>query len=146
MNTKEEPLLIRVVFNDNARHEYGDPERHGTISPRDKRAILHSPYCKGYFGYADGWNLFSQFTEDKKPFRFGLHRILQVADERFEPCQVRDKKTGALYDAMIWPEGGVWIRCRHEERRKGLDPLMDGLLHWDEAAYELVKEDAHEEY
>lgn len=133
--TEKEPFLIRCVFYENARREYPDPENHASIDRRNPRALLRSPYVKGYFGYADGWNLFSQFREDKVRFRFGLHRVLQLADDRFLPVRLTDRESGKTFDAMLDQEGGLFLRCRHESRRKGLDPVPDGLEKWDESRY-----------
>lgn len=134
MEGEKKTLLLRVVFQENACREYPDRAAHMSISGRDVRALLRSPYVKGCFGLADGWNLFSQYREDGTPFRRGIHRVLQIADSRFVPAVLRGED-GRDMDVMLWEEGRVFIRCRHEARRKGLDPMPGGLEVWDGARF-----------
>ena len=85
--------------------------------------------------------MYNQCTDRGDPFRYGLHRVLQITDERFAPCRVEDTETGETFDAVADRERSLFLRCRNEKHRSGLDPVMDGtqtadgvryILHWNE--------------
>ncbi len=129
---------IRCIFHENARQEYGrDAARHLSVPERGWNPIK-SPLCRGYTGWVDGENLYNQCCDGGEPFRYGLHRVLQIIDTRFLPCTVEDKVTGATFSAVADWARGLFIRCRNEGGRSGLDPVMDGvrfagdryILHW----------------
>lgn len=118
---------VRCIFHENAKQEYGWDAAHHLSVPARGWNPLTSPLCRGYTGWANGENLYDQMTDGGAPFRYGLHRILQVTDERFRPCRVEDKKTGETFDAVADPDRALFLRCRNEKFRKGLDPVMDGV-------------------
>lgn len=132
---------IRCIFNENARQEYGWDAAHHLSVPARGWNPLTSPVCKGYTGWTDGDNMYNQCTDRGDPFRYGLHRVLQITDERFAPCRVEDTETGETFDAVVDRERSLFLRCRNEKHRSGLDPVMDGtqtadgiryILHWNE--------------
>lgn len=131
---------IRCIFHENARQEYGwDAPRHLSVPARGWNPLT-SPLCRGYTGWADGTNMYNQCRDGGEPFRYGLHRVLQIADPRFAPCTVEDRETGARFDAVADRARGLFLRCCRSGRRSGLDPVMSGVqaageryvLHWED--------------
>lgn len=130
---------IRCIFHENAKQEYGWDAPHHLSVPARGWNPLTSPVCRGYTGWADGENMYNQATDRGEPFRYGLHRVLQIIDERFAPCRVEDTGTGETFDAVADRARGLFLRCRNEPHRKGLDPVMSGVepagtryrLRWD---------------
>lgn len=130
---------IRCVFNENARREYPDAVAHLSV-PAWGWNPLTSPLRKGYTGWVDGANMYSQYSDRGEPFRYGLYRVMQIIDERYEPCRVEDLATGETFDAACCREENVFLRCRHEKLRKNLDPLMDGVKEADPSKYRVLPE------
>ena len=59
---------IRCVFNENARREYPDAAAHLSV-PAWGWNPLTSPLRKGYTGWVDGANMYSQYSDRGEPFR-----------------------------------------------------------------------------